>query len=132
MVAAKFGFEGIRGPVSASSAAAATHKSAFRQARRFPHGREEPVHTSAQGGLPPPILMRRRLLQVRTQSVFAVKCRSYLLLMRGDAACDHRFCAGRKPSQRDHEDMNKQKQHQGDRDKEVNGTSRLTSAQQSN
>jgi hypothetical protein len=34
MGAAKFGSEGILAPVSASSAAAATHKSAFRQARR--------------------------------------------------------------------------------------------------
>jgi hypothetical protein len=34
--AAKFGSEGILAPVSASSAAAATHKSAFRQARRVP------------------------------------------------------------------------------------------------
>ena len=41
MGAAKFGSEGILAPVSASSAATATHKSAFRQARRVLHGREE-------------------------------------------------------------------------------------------
>src|SRR4029078_5279332 len=110
-----------------SVAAAPTHKSEFRQARRFPRGREEPVHTSGQGGLPLPILMRRRLLQVRTRSVFAVKCRSYLPLMRGGSAFDHRPCGVRKPSKRDHENVDKQKQPQGDGNKEVNGTSRLTS-----
>ena len=44
MGAAKFGSEGILAPVSASSAAAAPQKSAFRQARSVLHGREEPVH----------------------------------------------------------------------------------------